>query len=206
MNDDDWDKPRRRDDRPPADDDDGNKPPPRRDDLGSLAQSARGASLKQARAILIVVGVLYFFNGLVLYFNVENEARQAVEAEKKKAGPMVVFDPAEVRQAEEEIVRVGRLIYLGMMGVSVVFVVLGVAVPAAPVACTVTGLVLFLGLNALFVVADPLNLLRGIILKVIFLVCLVKAVQAAIAYERERGADRREARQARDDERGYGDD
>jgi hypothetical protein len=83
-----------------------------------------------------------------------------------------------------------RVVSIGVMGVSVVFIILGILVPKAPVACTVTGLVLFIALNAVAALADPVNLVRGIILKVIFLICLIKAVQAAQAYEREAKAAR----------------
>ncbi len=163
---------------------------PESEELGSLAQSARQTSLKQARTILIVIGVLQLLGALFLYVNAEREARDVIEAEKRKAGPGMVFDPAKVKEAEEELVRVARLIYLGVVGVGVVFIILGIAVPKAPVACTVTGLVLFVALNAVAAIADPINLVRGIILKVIFLVCLVKAIQAAVAYEREIRAER----------------
>jgi hypothetical protein len=164
------------------------------EELGSLAQSARKSSLGQARAILIVVGVLNLIGGIFFYVNAENEARQVIEAEKRKAGPMVTFDPARVKEVEQEITRIARLIYLGVIGVSVVFIILGILVHKAPVACTVTGLVLFLALNAVAIVADPMNILRGLILKIIFLVCLVKAVQAAVAYQKEMKQARRSSR------------
>lgn len=160
------------------------------EELGSLAQSARQTSLRQARGILIAIGILQLLGSIFLFFNVENEARAVIEAEKRQAGPGMVFDPVKVKEAEEELVRIARLIYFGVMGVSIVFIILGILVPKAPVACTVTGLVLFIALNAVAALADPVNLVRGIILKVIFLICLIKAVQAAQAYEREAKAAR----------------
>jgi hypothetical protein len=160
------------------------------DELGSLAQSARQTSLRQARAILIVIGVLQLLGSIFLFFNVQNFAREEIEAEKRKAGPGVVFDPVKVKEIEDEYSRIMRVVSIGVMGVSVVFIILGILVPKAPVACTVTGLVLFIALNAVAALADPVNLVRGIILKVIFLICLIKAVQAAQAYEREAKAAR----------------
>jgi hypothetical protein len=164
------------------------------DELGSLAQSARKSSLKQARTILIILGVLNVLGGLFLYMNAQNEAREVIEQEKRKAGPLVTFDPVEVKKAEDEVTRIARLIYLGVIAVSVVFIILGIAVPKAPVACTVTGLVLYLALNAMAAMADPVNLVRGIILKIVFLVALIKAVQAATAYQREVKAERESSR------------
>jgi len=164
------------------------------DELGSLAQTARHKSLKQARVILIVVGVLTLLVNFFLFANAEREVREVIEAEKKQAGPGAVFDPAELKKQEESLVRVVRLIYGGMMFLGVVFVGLGVAVYKAPVPCTVTGLVLYLAGNAAFAALDPMNLLRGFIIKIIIIVLMVKAVQAAAAYQREVRAAREERR------------
>jgi hypothetical protein len=168
------------------------------EELGSLAQSARTTSLKQARIILIVIGVLTVLMNLFLFLNVEREAKNAIAAEKQKLGPGMEFDEAKVKEAEVTVVRVGRLIYGGTLLLGVVFIALGIGVYKAPVACTVTGLVLYLAGNAAFAVLEPMSLLRGALFKIIFLICLVKAVQAALAYERELKAERA-ARARRDD-------
>jgi hypothetical protein len=162
---------------------------PPKEELGSLAQSARKSSLSQARNILIILGVLNGLGAMFLYANADREAHQEVEKEIKAAGPAMTFDPVEVKKAEEDLARVVKLIYLGVFGVAVLFVILGLAVHKAPVPCTITGLVLFLGMNALAILADPMNLASGLIFKIIFLVVLVKAVQSAMAYERERKAE-----------------
>ncbi|WP_439621204.1 hypothetical protein [Gemmata sp.] len=189
----------------------------RSDDLGSLAQSARKSNLSSARGILIAIGILNGLGAVFLYFNADREAAQVIEAEKKQAGPFMQFDPVKVQEAQDELARVARFIYLGVIGAGVVFIGLGVAVKKAPVPCTVAGLVMFLGLNALAALADPMNLARGLILKIIFFVGLIKAVQAAVAYERDRKAeaaarrDREEAEDAAADDRypaefpGFGD-
>ena len=54
-----------------------------------------------------------------------------------------------------------------------------------PVPCTITGLVLYLGANAAFGLMDPTSLARGLIVKIVIIVALFKAVQAAIAYQKE---------------------
>jgi predicted RND superfamily exporter protein len=174
----------------------------RSDDLGSLAQSARKSNLSSARGILIAIGILNGLGAVFFYFNADREAAQVIEQEKKQAGPFVQFDPVKVKEAQDELARVARLIYLGVIATGVVFVGLGVAVKKAPVPCTVAGLVMFLGLNALAALADPVNLVRGFILKIIFFVGLIKAVQAAVAYERDRKAEaaaRREREEAEED-------
>ena len=164
------------------------------DGLGSLAQSARKSSLKQARVLLALAAVLTLLEGGVGYAASESLARKAIEAEKKKAGPMVVFDPVAIKNAEDEVRRVIELVSLGVLAVGVVFVVLAIVVHLAPVACTVTGLVLYIGLHAVFAVANPVTLVQGILWKVIIIVGLSKAIQAAAAYQRELKAERRAAR------------
>jgi hypothetical protein len=148
------------------------------DELGSLAQSARHSSLKQARIILMVAGIWLIGNGLLMLSNLDNEVR---DFQRENRGLIL----------PEEVIRTARLMYYGLVGLGVVFLILAAAVPAAPLVTTVTGLVLYLGLNAVITVMDPVNLVRGLIIKIIIVIGLVKAVQAAAAYEREGKAERR---------------
>lgn len=158
-------------------------------ELGSLTQSARRTSLTQARSILIVIGVLSLIANIVFFVlaedQVRKELRKEVEAEKQKRGPGLVFDQNELKKIEEDAVRITRMVNGGAAFLGVVFVALGLAVYRAPVVCTVTGLILYVAGNAVFAAIDPENLVRGIIIKVIIVVAMVKAVQAALAYERE---------------------
>jgi hypothetical protein len=155
------------------------------DELGSLTQGARRTSLRQAKIILIVIGSLNFVCGLVLFPFVDRLVQGSIDEEKRKAGPGMVFDEAKVKEVKESQVRVLRLILAGAVIVGLVFIGLGMAVYKAPVACTVTGLVLYVGLQAIGVAVDPAELVRGLLIKIIFIVALIKAVQAAVAYERE---------------------
>jgi hypothetical protein len=159
-------------------------------ELGSLAQSARRTSLRQARIILIIIGALNLLLGVGVFLMAEGIVRQSIEAEKRKAGPNVVFDPAEVKKVEEHQLQVVRLVAGGEALLGLIFIGLGMAVYRAPVACTVTGLVLFVGLHATAAAIDPVSIVQGILFKIIFLICLIKAVQAALAYEREMKAER----------------
>ncbi len=153
--------------------------PARDDGLGSLAQSARGAGLGQARGILYAVGVL----NVVLH------------------ALALAFLEQLVGRADDETVRVARLLLAGWILVGVVFLALGAAVYRAPVACTVTGLVMYLALIAVNAVADPGSLVNPCLGVFRFLVIagLAKAVQAAAAYEKQHRAEARQARRARDE-------
>lgn len=158
--------------------------------LGSLAQSARSKNLSTARWVLIIVGVLTCGVNLLMLVNVANEADRAIEAERVKAGPGAFIDPVKGKEVKETIIRFGQLLYGGSIVLGLVFIGLGLAVYQIPVAATVLGLILYIGGNLAFAALDPSNLARGLIVKIIIIVALVKAVQAAVAYERERREER----------------
>ena len=61
-----------------------------------------------------------------------------------------------------------------------------------PLPIAIISLVLFVGTNITFMIWDPKNIYRGLILKIIFLVALIKGIQAAIAYQQATAAMRRE--------------
>ena len=151
------------------------------DGLGSLAQSARQTSLRQARIILIIVGILTLGVNLFMLSNIDNEIAQV-----KRENPGAIID--------ESLIRTVRLIYGATAALGGIFILLGIFVYAAPVACTVTGLVLYLGGIAVFAALEPQSLVRGLIIKILIIVGLVKSVQAAAAYQREVKAEREAAR------------
>jgi len=71
-----------------------------------------------------------------------------------------------------------------------VFIGLGLAVYKIPVVATVLGLILYIGANIVFVVltGNPLVLAQGIVVKILIIIGLFKAVQSAVAYQREQQA------------------
>lgn len=160
--------------------------------LGSLAQSARSKKLKQARVILIVIGVLNIAGNLVFMLAllpsfVKGELDK--EIQKAKAQHMVV-DQAKVKEVEALMMRYGYLGSVVGIGLGVVFVILGLIVKQYPVPATLLGLVLYIGTIIILALTDLQTISQGIILKVIFIACLLKALQAAIAYEKERAKER----------------
>ena len=70
------------------------------------------------------------------------------------------------------------------------FIGLGLAVYKIPVVATVLGLILYIGANIVFVVltGNPLVLAQGIVVKILIIIGLFKAVQSAVAYQREQQA------------------
>lgn len=149
--------------------------------LGSLTQSARTGQLKTARGILIAIGVLtVVVNGIFLFL-----AEEQVNTEVRKLQQQgLQVDMAAVQQA----VLLTRIVNGSAAALGVVFIILGLIVYRAPVMATVTGLVLYVGATAAFGLMDPATLLSGVIIKIIIVVGLFKAVQAAFAYQREQRA------------------
>jgi hypothetical protein len=163
--------------------------PPLQAGLGSLGQEARLKQLNTAKWIMIVVGVLTIGVYIFLYMNVEKMIDQELARELQKRGiARNQLDQAAFNEARASEITTNRLIYMISIGLGVVYLVLGLLVKQYPVPMTITGLALYVGTALVSVALDPINLVRGIIVKVIIVVALVKAVQAALAYERERKA------------------
>ncbi len=155
--------------------------------LGSLAQASRTRQLKVARWILIVVGILHVLFYGFMYSNAEEEV-ETVFKQQMRAEGLVVTDQALFDSEKAKAVKTVRLIYAVVVALAVGMVICGLLVYKAPVPATMTGLIIYVGMVAAFVYFDASNLYKGIIIKVLVIVALVKAVQAAIAYHREAAA------------------
>ncbi len=167
----------------------------RREKLGSLTQSARSKHLKQIRGILLAIGVLTMIVNGILFAMAPEEAKQAVEQEIRKQG-VVGVNAAERQRAEEKLIQIIRLIYGGLIGVGALYVVFGLIVHQYPVAITVTALVIYVGVQIVFAAINFLFLLQGILIKAIIVVALIKGIQTAIVYQKERDAEAREEAEA----------
>jgi hypothetical protein len=156
------------------------------EELGSLAQAARSKELKTARTTLIAVGVITLLANGVMALLAKGMVDKAFEAEiRNMQQPGMVLDQDQLNQLKQQAVTSTQLICFGFAAVGLVFIGLGVFVNKAPVVCTAIGLVLYIAGWAITAVLDPTMIAKGIILKIIIIVALVKALQAAIAYQRE---------------------
>lgn len=131
------------------------------DELGSLAQSSRKQHLKSARTTMYVIGAITIIANVGV----------ALMADKFAVLP--------------EDIRSVQISGFGFAALGVVFVALGVMIYSAPVACTVLALILYIGGWAVTGIGNPAALAQGIVIKIIIVVALVKAIQAAVAYQRE---------------------
>lgn len=144
---------------------------------GTLAHAARDRALKEARGLLIAIGLI---NTVVYGFQFASIREDIQQALAKKVAPGLVID----QKAVEAIVRSTQLYIGARIVLGIIFVLLGLIVARFPVPITVISLVLYLGANVISMVLMPSTIYQQIIFKIIVVVALVKAVQSAIAYDR----------------------
>ena len=152
--------------------------------LGNLAQSARGKELKSARVIMFIVGVLTVAVNMFVFSSAEG----AVQKEIDQPGPGFEIDPVEMAELKEQAVGATKLISGGGLLLGIIFVACGALVYRYPVPATITALALYLASLAIFGMMDPTQLAKGLIIKFFIVAGLFKAVQAAIAYQKELAA------------------
>jgi predicted RND superfamily exporter protein len=117
-----------------------------------------------------------------------SQVQAAMDAEVKKLPPGTVVDQAKRQELEDAAVRAGNLVAAGALALGVLFVVFGIIINHFPVPVTVLSLVLYIGAAAVFGILEPTTLAQGLVIKIIVIVALAKAIQSAIAYEKERRA------------------
>jgi predicted RND superfamily exporter protein len=100
----------------------------------------------------------------------------------------MIEDPQQVEEVRASMLRITYLLSGVLIAIGVLFIIFGIAIYTKPVPITITSLVIYIGCMAIFGFLDPASLAQGIIVKIIIIAGLVKAVQAAIAYEKERSA------------------
>lgn len=134
--------------------------------LGSLAQSARNKHINQARGALLIIGVLTILAHIGLY--------------------AVLMQNAGKPNADPEAVRVAQIAIAIGLGEGVVFFVLGLLTRKYPVPATILGLTLYVADSAIWLAnAVGEKTFVSPWIKIIIIFVLVKAVQSAIAYQRE---------------------
>jgi hypothetical protein len=155
--------------------------------LGDLAQVARTKQLKTARGVLYFVGILTVLVNLGFCVFADKLVDSQIEQELKgiRAQGMEVDDTALAEFRENAISSTRLANGIGVV-LGVVFIACGALVYRYPVPATILSLVLYIGSAAAYGVFDPTTLARGWFIKIIVVVALFKAIQAALAYENER--------------------
>jgi hypothetical protein len=175
-------------------DDDDDLPPPKRagspitgrKPLGKLTQSARGAELKKARNILLVVGILTIGVHSLGYAMAESFADSHIRQELQKQ-PGAIVDP----QFRENLITTVKVFSGALIGVGIIYLVFAMTVQKFPVPITVAGLAIYVGTTAIFAFLNPSQLLSvDSFVRIAIIVGLAQAVQAAFALQREERAAR----------------
>jgi ABC-type siderophore export system fused ATPase/permease subunit len=154
-------------------------------ELPSLSQSARKKELSTARNILLAVGVLTIILIVAFLSQVEEQVDTEIQNMRMRGEIPDNTDPVKVQEFRDQVVKISKLINGGAAALGAVFVVLGLAVKSFPLPATILGLVLYIGSIAIFGVLNPATLIKGIIFKIIVVVCLFKSVQSAVAHQKQ---------------------
>jgi len=144
--------------------------------LKSLAQSAREKQLSTARILLFIIGVIQIGISSFEMITLVNDFGNA--------GQIQQFAP----QLQADIFRVQIIVGLFLCA-GVTYLILGALVKKYPLPCTILGLVIFLLVQVVAAINNPLAIWQGIIFKVAFLVSFISAIKAARAYEAERAQE-----------------
>jgi hypothetical protein len=156
---------------------------------GSLAQSARLKQLNVARGIMFIVGVLTIVVNVGQFAMVDSMVDSQIDKEVAKLTQQGrIVDPLKLTAVKESAKRATQLAAIGLICIGVVYVVFGFVIKKFPVPVTIAGLVIYIGTAVVFAVLSPETAAQGVIVKIIVVVALIKAVQAAMAYQRQREA------------------
>lgn len=140
---------------------------------GTAGASAAGRQLltdelrkkiKKASGALLAVAIIQAIMGPVMLMMMKSQAERA-------AGPGAVFE-------------IKPIAYVMVFGIAAAFFGLYLWSRAQPFAAAIVGLVLFISMWLLDVIADPTTIANGIILKVIVIAVLTKAIQAGSEYRK----------------------
>lgn len=164
--------------RPPADTRDlaslGTGP----DGLANLAQTARMKQITTARNILLVIGILTIIANIVTTF---------VGLRQLEAALANVPPGAQLEQARVTAYTIFYMFQGVAIGLGVLFIVMGTLVKRWPVPITVSALVIYVLAIVGFGLLDPKTLPMGLIMRVFVIICLVRSIRAALAWQREGG-------------------
>lgn len=156
----------------------------------------RDPRIGAARAWLVAVAILTLIGGLVFWAigkdRVEKDIRtvelELVNVDHETRDQMFLRETGmtweQVKAHDRRAVTIGLFIHIGL---ALAYFALFFWAKRKALAATVTALLLFVGVHAADALYDPAALTRGILLKVLFVVALVKGILAALD-ERRRQA------------------
>ena len=163
--------------------------------LGSLAQSARKKTLKNVRRTLIAIGIWTMLFNLVDFLAAPQIADQKFAVQNQGVQPGQPVDLVEVQEARDRFIRFHQAVDGALIGLGLVFVVLGLVVDFIPVPATVLGFALFVGANGVLLLLFPPDLAQinhrpfyWYVVEICCAIFLFQAMKTARAYQKKKEA------------------
>lgn len=157
------------------------------DSLRKLGQFNRMTHLRYVRFILILLGVVTTFRESMIFSSTFIEAGKIENGiAQQMAEQEISSDQLNAQKAELRLIRIEQIASGGHTAIGVLMIVLGALVFRYPIVCTATILTLYLAMKALLLLVNPALLMNGIFITVGITLVLMKTVQIAAVYQRER--------------------
>lgn len=166
--------------------------------LGSLKQHARGRNLRSARIALVLACILMSFQATIELVTIDQQIEQLeqkVKDEVKKQGMFARVNQEKLKELKDLVRRIIHIFAYGIYGFAFIFLVMALLVYRFPLFCTVGGLVLYIGYHLIigYLISRESNtfdvmkvMLSWWPIKIIIILGLLKGIQTAVAYQRER--------------------
>jgi len=166
--------------------------------LGSLKQHARGKNLRAARIALVLACIIMSLQATVNYTTGDRQIEEfvtKVRQEVKKKGIFATVNEKKVQELKDMLRRVINIFSFGMFGFAAIFLMMALLVYRFPLFCTVGGLVLYIGYHLIigYLISrenDSFDVMTVMLawwpIKIIIILGLIKGIQTAVAYQRER--------------------
>lgn len=166
--------------------------------LGSLKQHARVTNLRSARIALVLASLLMAFQATLELVTIDTQIEQLetkVKEEVRKQGRFMVVNQQKLQEVKDLVRRIIHIFAYGIYGFAVIFLLMALLVYRFPLFCTVGGLVLYIGYHLIigYLISresDTFDVMKVMLswwpLKIIIILGLLKGIQTAVAYQRER--------------------
>ncbi len=165
---------------------------------GSCRQLVRGSHLRMARIALWIACLMTFLLAGVEFFTVESQFDSAIASDLQRLGGMFRVDQGRLRIARDRYVKMTRISAATFTGLGVALLTFSWLVYRFPLFCTLSGLILFLGVTITIsyftwygvdLAAMVSRNWRSVAWELAIAVSLIMGVQAALLHQRE-GAKR----------------
>jgi hypothetical protein len=150
------------------------------------AKQTYQGKMKSGRTTILVCGILFTLGTVVLHFMLQSELGKA-EAQIRLAKGNAQYDQDAVAEAEKELAKgagMARLVVIAHGVLAATFYGLWGWAKSRPLPATLAALILFIAVQLIGAALEPESIVKGILVKVLILVALIGAVNAAQKYQK----------------------